>query len=50
MKTDRDIAELEAFLATRGKVLLGAAVLLTGSTGAGEDLLQTAVERLLRRF
>lgn len=50
MKTGRDVAELEAFLATRGKVLLGAAVLLTGSTGAGEDLLQAALERLLRRW
>jgi len=50
MKTDRDVAELEAFLATRGKVLLGASVLLTGSTGAGEDLLQAALERLLRRW
>src|SRR5215470_13733804 len=39
--------ELEDFLARRGKPLLRAAVLLTGSQEAGEDLLQAALERLL---
>jgi RNA polymerase sigma-70 factor (sigma-E family) len=39
--------ELEDFLARRGKPLLRAAVLLTGSEGEGEDLLQAALERLL---
>jgi RNA polymerase sigma-70 factor (sigma-E family) len=41
--------ELERFLAERGGHLLRAAVLLTGSKEAGEDLVQTALERLLRR-
>jgi len=39
--------ELEDFLVRRGKPLLRAAVLLTGSQEAGEDLLQAALERLL---
>ena len=42
--------ELEVFLAQRGKPLLRVAVLLTGSQEAGEDLLQAALERLLRRW
>ena len=41
--------ELERFLAERGGHLLRAAVLLTGSKEAGEDLVQAALERLLRR-
>jgi DNA-directed RNA polymerase specialized sigma24 family protein len=47
---DRSTAELERFLAERADHLLRTAVLLTGSREAGEDLLQTAVERLLRRW
>jgi RNA polymerase sigma-70 factor (sigma-E family) len=47
---DRSAAELERFLAERADHLLRTAVLLTGSREAGEDLLQTAVERLLRRW
>jgi RNA polymerase sigma-70 factor (sigma-E family) len=47
---DRSTAELEGFLAARADHLLRTAVLLTGSKEAGEDLLQTAVERLLRRW
>ena len=50
MAADRSIAELERFLAERADHLLHTAVLLTGSREAGEDLLQTAVERLLRRW
>ena len=50
MAADRSTAELERFLAERADHLLRTAVLLTGSTEAGEDLLQTAVERLLRRW
>jgi RNA polymerase sigma-70 factor (sigma-E family) len=42
--------DLEFFLAQRGKPLLRAAVLLTGSQEAGEDLLQAALERLLRHW
>jgi RNA polymerase sigma-70 factor (sigma-E family) len=41
---------LEALVAERGDVLLGAAVLLAGSRPAGEDLLQTALERLVRHW
>jgi RNA polymerase sigma-70 factor (sigma-E family) len=50
MAADRSTAELERFLAERADHLLRTAVLLTGSKEAGEDLLQTAVERLLRRW
>ncbi len=50
MTADRSTAELERFLAERAGHLLRTAVLLTGSREAGEDLLQTAVERLLRRW
>ena len=50
MAAERNTADLERFLAQRGDHLLRTAVLLTGSREAGEDLLQTAVERLLRRW
>jgi RNA polymerase sigma-70 factor (sigma-E family) len=50
MERARAAEELELFLAERGKPLLRAAVLLTGSQEAGEDLLQAALERLLRRW
>jgi RNA polymerase sigma-70 factor (sigma-E family) len=46
----REFAGLEDFLAERGSALLGTAVLLAGSREAGEDLLQVALERLLRRW
>ncbi len=39
---------LDALIAERGSALLGTAVLLTGSRVAGEDLLQAALERLVR--
>ncbi|HTX84730.1 MAG TPA: sigma-70 family RNA polymerase sigma factor [Streptosporangiaceae bacterium] len=50
MAADRNAAELERFFAERADHLLRTAVLLTGSREAGEDLLQTALERLLRRW
>jgi RNA polymerase sigma-70 factor (sigma-E family) len=50
MAADRSAADLERFLAERADHLLRTAVLLAGSREAGEDLLQTAVERLLRRW
>jgi RNA polymerase sigma-70 factor (sigma-E family) len=50
MAAGRSTAELERFLAERSDHLLHTAVLLTGSRQAGEDALQTAVERLLRRW
>jgi RNA polymerase sigma-70 factor (sigma-E family) len=50
MAADRSAADLERFLAERADHLLRTAVLLAGSREADEDLLQTAVERLLRRW
>jgi RNA polymerase sigma-70 factor (sigma-E family) len=50
MAPDRAVADLESFLAERGQPLLRTAVLLAGSKEAGEDLLQAALERLLRRW
>jgi RNA polymerase sigma-70 factor (sigma-E family) len=50
MAAGRSTAEFERFLAERADHLLRTAVLLAGSREAGEDLLQTAVERLLRRW
>jgi RNA polymerase sigma-70 factor (sigma-E family) len=50
MAAERSATELERFLAERADHLLRTAALLTGSREAGEDLLQTAVERLLRRW
>jgi hypothetical protein len=49
MAEDLRDGEPERFLAERGGHLLRAAVLLTGSGEAGEDLVQAALERLLRR-
>jgi len=40
------VAEMEAFLAERGERLLRTAIALAGSREAGEDLLQTTLERL----
>jgi RNA polymerase sigma-70 factor (sigma-E family) len=50
MAAGRSTAELERFLGERADHLLRTAVLLAGNREAGEDLLQTAVERLLRRW
>jgi RNA polymerase sigma-70 factor (sigma-E family) len=41
---------LDALVAERGNALLASAVLLTGSRAAGEDLLQAALERLMRSW
>ena len=49
MAEDPCDGKLERFLAERGGHLLRSAVLLTGSKEAGEDLVQAALERLLRR-
>jgi Sigma-70 region 2 len=46
---DQRVENLEQFLAQRGQALLRTAVLFTGSIEAGEDLLQSAIERLLRQ-
>jgi RNA polymerase sigma-70 factor (sigma-E family) len=48
MGNDHRASGLEEFLAERGGHLLRTAMLLTGSRDAGEDLLQAALERLLR--
>ena len=50
MADDRKAGELDRFLAERADQLMRAAVLLTGSREAGQDLLQTALERLLRHW
>jgi RNA polymerase sigma-70 factor (sigma-E family) len=43
-------AELEGFVAEHGERLLRAAIFLAGSRETGEDLLQSALERLFRRW
>ena len=48
MGRDPDDAGLEQLLGERGQDLMRAAVALTGSRADGEDLLQAALERLLR--
>jgi RNA polymerase sigma-70 factor (sigma-E family) len=50
MGKDRTIGELERFLTERADRLMCTAVLLTGSRNAAQDLLQTALERLLRHW
>ena len=50
MATDRAVGELERFLTERADQLMRTAVLLTGSREAGQDLLQAALERLLRHW
>jgi RNA polymerase sigma-70 factor (sigma-E family) len=49
MARDREGAELEQLLAERGPSLLAAAIALTGSRQDAEDLLQAALERVLRK-
>jgi RNA polymerase sigma-70 factor (sigma-E family) len=49
MARDRDGAELEQLLAERGSTLMAAATALAGNRQDGEDLLQAALERVLRR-
>jgi hypothetical protein len=41
---------LDTLIADRGNALLATAVLLTGSRAGGEDLLQAALERLMRQW
>src|ERR1700761_4250016 len=49
MARDRDGAELEQLIAERGSALLAAATALAGNRPDGEDLLQAALERVLRK-
>jgi len=46
----RTFEGLDALVAERGNALLATATLLTGSRAAGEDLLQAALERLMRQW
>jgi RNA polymerase sigma-70 factor (sigma-E family) len=50
VSSGRDIDGLERFLADRERHLLATAALLAGNRAAGEDLLQSALERLLRNW
>ncbi|GAA5184205.1 SigE family RNA polymerase sigma factor [Rugosimonospora acidiphila] len=50
MRRKKRFEGLDALVAERGNALLGTAVLLTGSRAAGEDLLQAALERLMRSW
>lgn len=50
MADDPAHREIESFLAERADRLMRMAVLLTGSHDAGQDLLQTALERLIRNW
>jgi RNA polymerase sigma-70 factor (sigma-E family) len=50
MQWRRRFDGLDALVAERGSALLGTAVLLTGSRAAGEDLVQAALERLMRSW
>ncbi|HEY6493172.1 MAG TPA: SigE family RNA polymerase sigma factor [Trebonia sp.] len=49
MARDRNSADLEQLLADRGRQLMGTAIVLAGSRQDGEDLLQAALERVLRK-
>jgi RNA polymerase sigma-70 factor (sigma-E family) len=50
MPEDSRYNDLTAFLAARGDAMLRTAVLLAPGREAGEDLLQEALERLLRKW
>lgn len=49
MPEAQESGDLEQLLADRGRQLLRTAMLLTGSRQDGEDLLQAALERLIRQ-
>lgn len=50
MARDQVAEEIERFFIDRGDQLMRTAVLLTGSRDAAQDLLQTALERLMRHW
>lgn len=50
MRRRKSFEGLETLVAERGDALLATAVLLTGSRTAAEDLLQAALERLMRHW
>jgi RNA polymerase sigma-70 factor (sigma-E family) len=50
VRWQRSFEGLDSLVAQRGTALLATAVLLTGSRAGGEDLLQAALERLMRQW
>ncbi|SIN41756.1 SigE family RNA polymerase sigma factor [Micromonospora cremea] len=50
MRWKKRFEGLDTLVADRGSALLATAVLLTGSRAAGEDLVQAALERLMRHW
>ena len=50
MRWKRTFEGLDILVAERGNALLATAVLLTGSRAAAEDLVQAALERLMRNW
>jgi len=50
MDGEQSIAVLEGLLADKGEYLLRTAILLAGSRSDGEDLLQSALERMIQRW
>lgn len=48
MTQDWSIEKLDEFLAARGRRLIATAMMLAGGREAGEDLMQAALERLIR--
>lgn len=50
MDAEQPVTVLEELLAAKGEHLLRTAVLMSGSQDEGEDLLQAALERVLRKW
>lgn len=50
MRSEDSYAGLDGLIARRGDALLATATLLAGSRAAGEDLLQAALERVMRHW
>jgi RNA polymerase sigma-70 factor (sigma-E family) len=50
VRSEESFKGLDALVANRGGALLATATLLAGSPAAGEDLLQAALERLMRHW
>ncbi|MET8352379.1 MULTISPECIES: SigE family RNA polymerase sigma factor [unclassified Micromonospora] len=50
MRWKKRFEGLDTLVADRGSALLATAVLLTGNRAAGEDLVQAALERLMRHW
>ena len=48
MRSEERFEGLDALVAERGSALLATATLLAGGPAAGEDLLQAALERVMR--